>query len=331
MAAHTNQLHLPAAPALRLAPARRAGLTLAELSVSLAVIATLMVATGSIMVLTGRAVAITAAQASEARVDDVIATMASEQRMALAVTDRSSTSVTFTVADRDGDGVAETIHYQYDPIKKEMSKQINAGPLYVVLREVKTFGITYVTKTEAAAVAGPDVESTTDDVVYVHDSTSASNYGVSALNWAGESFVATLGRPDATSWRVTSVEVMGTRTGGSASWTVILCPVDSAGKPNTLAPIEKSVVSSSVLPTTLGWSQLIKFVNVDQKLNPTTRYCVVITQPLLGTSGSLSIDGASTDATGVALKSGTAGGIWTVPAGQDLRIRIKGRYKYPGS
>src|SRR6476620_10209149 len=97
------------------APKRRAGLTLAEQSVSLAIVATLMVATGSVMVLTGRAVAITAAQASDARIDDVVATMASEQRMALTVTEQSSTALAFTVADRDGDGVPETIRYSYSP------------------------------------------------------------------------------------------------------------------------------------------------------------------------------------------------------------------------
>src|SRR5678816_2381193 len=91
--------------------ARRAGLTLAELSVSLAIIATLMVAIGSVMALTGRAVGMTAAQASESRIDDLVATMASEQRMALSVNDLTPTSITFTVADRNGDGQPDKISY----------------------------------------------------------------------------------------------------------------------------------------------------------------------------------------------------------------------------
>ena len=115
--------------------ARRAGLTLAELSVSLAVIATLMVAIASIMVLTGRAVGMTAAQASESRVDDVVATMASEQRMALSVNELTPTSITFTVADRNRDGQPEKISYTLSANGKLLRTE-NGGTSEAVLANV---------------------------------------------------------------------------------------------------------------------------------------------------------------------------------------------------
>jgi len=307
-------------------------MTLAELSVSLAIVATLMVATGSVMVLTGRAVAITAAQASDARVDDVVATMASEQRMALTVTEHTATALTFTVADRDGDLVPETIRYSYSPDSHQVFKQVNGGAVVPVLSDVQQFRFTSVPHTEAAAAPAADVESTSDDLVYSHDGATGSNYGLSSLNWAAESFVGTLLPNNATSWRVTQVEIMGLRAvGASGSFSVSICPVDSKGWPNTLAAVEKVTVSASTLPTSLGWSGTIKFTNVDQKLNPKDRYCIVVTQSLLTATGSISIESSSTDANGVALKSSTGGGLWTIPSNQDLRIRVKGRYKYPGS
>ena len=116
----------------------------------------------------------------------------------------------------------------------------------------------------------------------------------------------------------------------SGSFTVSVCPVDSKGWPNTLAAVEKVTVSASTLPTSLGWSGTIKFTNVDQKLDPKTRYCIVLSQTLLAATGSVSIESASTDTNGAVLKSSTGGGLWTIPTNQDLRIHVKGRYKYPG-
>src|SRR3954469_13732311 len=183
MARFTQHLPRP------LARNRRAGMTLAELSVSLAVIATLMVATGSVMVLTGRAVAITAAQAAEYRVDDLVATMASEQRMSLSITDRTATSITFTVADRDGDGIPETIRYSYDPTSKELTRTVNSNAPVVVARDVTSFLMTPTLKTEVAAAPVPDVESTIDDMLYSHEGGTTATYATSAFNWCSESFV----------------------------------------------------------------------------------------------------------------------------------------------
>ena len=47
-------------------------------------------------------------------------------------------------------------------------------------------------------------------------------------------------------------------------------------------------------------------------------------------TGSVSIESSSTDTNGSLLKSSTGGGLWTFPTNQDLRIRVRGRYKYPG-
>src|SRR5437764_3386721 len=138
----------------------RRGLTLAELSVSLAVMATLMVAIGSIMVLTGRAVGMSTTQAAEARVDDLVATMASEQRMALTITERTPVSITFTVADRDHDGQPETIRYAWSGTAGDpLTRQYNAQAPVVIAKDVQKFNINYLTQTAAVATPPVDFES----------------------------------------------------------------------------------------------------------------------------------------------------------------------------
>src|SRR5687768_6121485 len=94
-------------------PARGAarGVTLAELVISLLIISILSFTMGSVMVLSSKAVGLSATHAGDVRFDDVVATIASEQRFALSVTERTPRSIAFTVADRDNDAVPESIRY----------------------------------------------------------------------------------------------------------------------------------------------------------------------------------------------------------------------------
>ena len=173
--------------------ARRAGLTLAELSVSLAIIATLMVAIGSIMALTGRAVGMTASQAGESRIDDLVATMASEQRMALSVNELTPTSVTFTVADRNHDGVPEKIAYFLSSDGKLM-RQMNDATAVAILTDVTKFSLGWIPKVAAAAGPVPQVESTTDELLFAHETGLTSGQSMSTTSWAAQSFKPTLVR-----------------------------------------------------------------------------------------------------------------------------------------
>jgi prepilin-type N-terminal cleavage/methylation domain-containing protein len=322
-------------PPRKAARGPRAGMTLAELSVSLAVVATLMVATGSIMMLTGRSVAITAAQAAEGRTDDVLTTFASEHRMALTVTERTPTAITFTVADRDGDGAPETIRYAWSGKSGDpLTRQVNGAAPVVIARDVRKFSLTTITRTEGAATPVSEVESTTDELVYSHEGGTSGSFALSTTNWCAQAFTAKFSRPDATSWRVTQVQVMGARSGtGSGTITVGIYPADASGNKPTFplaAAIEKKSIPATSLPSVAGWSTVVTFSDLEQKLLPNTRYCVVVSQSLLGTTGSVSLDTASADANGFLATTSTGGlTAWTTPAGRDMRVRVYGRYKYP--
>ena len=111
----------------------RPGFSLAELLVSLVIIAILMTAMGSVMVLTGHAVGLSAAHAGEARVDDVVATIAAEQRLASRILERTSRSITFLV-DRDHDGVSETVSYSWSGVPGDpLIRSSNGGPAVILI------------------------------------------------------------------------------------------------------------------------------------------------------------------------------------------------------
>ena len=310
----------------------RRGLTLAELSVSLAVIATLMVAIGSIMLLAGRAVGMTAAQASEALVDDLVVTMASEQRMALTVLERSNTSITFTVADRDNDGKPEKIQYSWSGVADApLMRRYNDQPEVAVVAKVKNFKLTAVTDTAADAADAPQDESTTDELLYAYESGSNSLHSMSSTYWPAQAVLAKLPRSDATSWRVTKLQFMANKasTANSTSkWTVSLCPSDALGKPNFLAPIEQQTLEMGKLTNSAAWSPLITFTGA-HNLEPTTQYWVVVSQTIIAPTGNVVYVSSSSVPAQPFATSTTAGGSWTVNTGRDMKIRVYGRYKYP--
>ena len=305
----------------------RAGMTLAELSISLGVIATIMVATGSVMVLTGRAVAVTSAHASEARVDDVVTTFMSDERLALTVTERTATSITFTVADRTGDGIPDQIRYAWSGVAGDpLTRQVNGATPVVVARNVTKFGLSYITKTSTAAAA--EVES---DLVDIYTQTGgAAAAAVSASAWQAQVFPLPA-QSGATSWRVTDVSLWATKSTVTAgTWDVYLCEVDALNKPPTamLTYKDKATVALSGMTTTPTLVP-IKFNNLTQDLKPNTQDGIVVR----ASAAAPSVVYNSTSAAGGQMHSAsvTLGvPVWgLVPvASRDLKVTVKGKYKY---
>jgi hypothetical protein len=308
------------------AACRRAGLTLAELSISLGVIATLMVATGSIMVLTGKAIAVTTHHAADARVDDIVTTMMSEQRLALTVTERTATSITFTVADRTGDGLADQVRYAWSGVSGDpLTRQVNDLMPVVVARDVKKFGLSYLTKTAVAAAPPAELESA-EEVIYNH-AAGSSVAAVSSSSWQGQCFKTTLSRPTATSWRITSVRLNASRpVGSTGSWTVGVYP-DAGNKPGALALFEQNFSLSGLTPAPKPYT--LTFTKIDQNLAPDGKYWIVLKPVLLTAAPLVAYDGASAPDNGQMLTTGNL--LWTEAANpsRDMNITVSGIHKYP--
>ena len=308
----------------------RAGLTLAELSVSLAIIATLMVAIGSVMVLTGRAVGMTATQAFEAKTDDLLTQIASELRMALTVPVRTETTITFTVADRDGDLKPEKIQYEWGGKGTSLTRRVNDGPAVTLAPNVEQFRVGYILKTQAAAAPVEQVESPTT-LLFAHTTGATSNHTMS-LNAAVAQSI-NLGKADATSWSIDEVQFMAMRVSGSTtgkSWQVSICN-DEGGKPAILSLLEPAqTIQMANVPSTAGWIS-VKFTNA-VNLDPAKQYWFVVRQTVLTSTGSVVYDPASsnggTDANGNLAQTALAS-IWTAQPARDMRIQVYGKYKHP--
>jgi hypothetical protein len=327
------------------ARARRAaarGLSLAELSVSLLIVSILAVALGSVMLLTSRAVALSATQAGEAKVDDAAAAIAAEQRFALGVTERTSKSITFTVADRDGDGAPEKIRYAWSGIAGDpLTRQLNGGTAVTLVPSVKWFNLSYLlASTPATPVSTVEVESAEVPLFSYETGTSAS--AVSTLSWVGEYF-----KPDwatiapgktVTGWCVTRVEFVAAKPVGAVGttpWKVRLYNPAGASdwRPATASMVDEQSLplSSMVTSSTPNWITSPVVFSVNSGLDPNRGLCLVIGPQAFSPNGTVGFNSSGAASGTAMLTSSNAGTTYNTPnTSRSLRVRVRGKYKYAG-
>jgi hypothetical protein len=143
------RLPISASPRLPLsASPGRAGYTLMELIVSALVSSILMAGLGSTIYIATRAGdpdvgSLRDCQESSAAAFDITA----ELQFAQSFTERTATSVKFTVADRNGDTNPETIRYAWSGTPGDpLTRQFNGGAVIDVVQNVYDFNLDYQTK-----------------------------------------------------------------------------------------------------------------------------------------------------------------------------------------
>ena len=125
------------------------GYTMIELVVSLSIMSVLLgsmvltiwVAAGSIDDVSSPVARITSA-------NDVLEEITSELRLALSFNERTPHSASFTVPDRDDDGLRETIRYAWSGVPGDpVSREYNGGRAVAIVEDVHHFDLTYLLKT----------------------------------------------------------------------------------------------------------------------------------------------------------------------------------------
>lgn len=182
--------------------------TLLEMVVSLTIVSILMLAMGSSILLVTRALPDGGAAADETtRRQAALDQLADELRYALHFTERTSTSIGFTVADRDGDGSPEHIRYAWAGAGSPLTRTYNHGSANPVIDAVAAFTLTYDTKATNETYAGPLVEKDSDDLIQYIDPPlpSLSNEHVSNSRSVGQWIQPVFADPNVELYRVTSV------------------------------------------------------------------------------------------------------------------------------
>ncbi len=236
---HCNDLRRPARA--------RAGFTLIELVVASAIISILMAAVGSAVVIAAKATpAATSAERLTATANQVVQEIARELSQATTITTAAAQSVSFTVPDRTGDAAAETIIYRLNG--RALERVTNGGTAVILSDNVKAFNLGYTTgsrtsTTTTAAVEGPE------QVLFGCYDTSGVDMDMDTSTLVNQAIRPIL-PPEATSWRVTKVNLYCKRSGTAAgNLRVQVYKSDASNQPTGSA-----LGSVSVLETLMGSS-----------------------------------------------------------------------------
>jgi len=187
---------------------RRPAFTLMELVLSMAVMTILMGGVSAAMLLASKAVpdrktALSAVNESY----HAIARVQSELANAKRIKNPSAIQISFTVADRNNDGVDETIMYIWSGVAgTPLKRKYNAEALTDVVEDVREFQLTYDKKlVPQKTTPGPN-ESNESLLLSYDPAGTPTNLSITSNDWIGQYFKPTL-PVDATAWKIARVEL----------------------------------------------------------------------------------------------------------------------------
>ncbi|MEN6333539.1 MAG: prepilin-type N-terminal cleavage/methylation domain-containing protein [Phycisphaerales bacterium] len=314
--------------AVRLA---RRGFTLLELIVSTAVMSVLMVALGSVMLIAGRAVpqaqSVTGTMSAAAAAAEQ---MASELRYAAAVNQQSSTMIEFTVADRNSDGLPETIRYEWAGTSgASLTRQYNAGTAVAVLPDVREFALTYDTEVLSKEIPQGNESAETRLLLYT-SSWDYGDYPIRDTERYAEYFFPPL-PADAVSWKVTRVKFLARGSGVLESGTVdVQLQLPTAGNMPSGVVVDQSILYEPILPLTYVLCEM-PFTKATN-LSPSQGLCLVFNW--LSGYTACELQGRTEDvtATNIALvRTVDRGASWYTLTRQSLLFSVYGKVTTAGT
>jgi type II secretory pathway pseudopilin PulG len=136
----------------RTAARARSGYTLIELLMAMGSATVLVGGLASSVLISSRAFSPDASAGADANRSAVaLAQLSADLRLALRFTERTATAATFTVPDRTGDQLPETIRYSWSGTSGQpLMYQYNGETALALVNDVKQFNLTAVTRTIAA-------------------------------------------------------------------------------------------------------------------------------------------------------------------------------------
>ena len=310
----------------------RPGLTLIEMTVSVAVVSILMVSMSSAILLAGKALP----DASSSSLTAVAATgiadnIATELLTAVSVTQNSPTMIEFTV---DRSGASHTIRYEWSGTPGDpLTRRYDSAPAVNILEDVQGFTLTYQTKDGTSTSTG---EVTSDEIILASfngwpgTTAQEQNSGLDSAGWAGQFFSADM--PDgARKLQVTRVLLkmrQGAR-GAGVTFTVGIHGATGGGNPEPQAAPIGTVVTKpgSYLPASYEWREFL-FSDVTIN-NPNKEYVIVVKGSSVGNPPFT--DGDVLRLYAAQAPENGSQAVWTLDAGGswEPRTNFQHRYDHP--
>lgn len=308
-------------------PAR--GFTLVELVVSMAIMSILMIGLASAVVIVGKAMpertSLGLRLATAAQIADQIA---QELRTALWIREHASTSVEFSVPDRDGDGLPERIRYAWSGVAgTPLTRQYNGGNAVNVASDVYYFNLDYFTTSRSETIPGAPVESAEMVLQSSTNRLFATYFTIKEKAWFGQNISPSL-PADAIAWKISRVQFRARYRGATKGVVAVqIRPVADGGNTPESTVLEEAALLESSLGASFGWQE-IGYAGLSG-LVPGKKYCLLLAcQTNDADLGDVEYDYWS----GFwSLSTTNAGGSWTYSSNSGMYHYIYGTYTTPGA
>lgn len=262
----------------------RPGFSLIEMVVSLAVMSILMVAMGSVIMLATNAgpKSASAYSATISQVHDVDRLL-DELAYADSFSILGLNEISFTVPDRDGNLIPETIRYRWSGVVgSPLYRFENGGGAQVVFDAVKMFDLEYIYD-KVTEVGVPVETESAEQLLTSYSAGGAFETGVTSADWIGMSILPSL-PVGADSWAVTRAFValrpVGNFTGELRAQLQL---TTSTGTPSGII-IDEQPLFESTMVDAYTWHEF-KFTQA-RGLSPTERLCLVLQRVSGGTAAA---------------------------------------------
>lgn len=305
---------------------QRRGFTLVEMVLSMAVMTVLLGGIASAMILASRAMPDRDTPFSNT-MDGYYAAdrLAGELYAARSFSVMSPTQVTFTVADRNNDGVPETISYTWSGTAgASLMRQYNTDPVVALADSVNEFALTYDRRTVCNTIpSGVNESAETLLVSYDSSTGSQSDFAITNNAWVGQFFKPTL-PADATSWKITRVKIQAQVHGANKGTTrVQLRPSEVSNFPSTTV-LDEVQMLENVLSPTYTWREFS--FSKASGISPTQGICLVLQWVSDAHACDVAYQAAMSSPssnTNLVMTNNT-GSSWTSPANQSLLFYLYG-------
>jgi hypothetical protein len=305
----------------------RRGHTLMEMVVAMVCSGVLLAGLASVMFISQQVAYAPSAAVHRTKAAEVVHQISEELRCATLIIQQTPQILEFVVADRNGDGTAEKIRYEWSGTPgAPLNKKVNAASSVPVLGAVEAFGLslqqtsntttlkTRVDSAEAMLISNPNSPGGSDRTV------TSTRYMAQQINPAA--FTSPV-PANALYWNATKVQFFGDKDGNDGD--ILVLQLRSTGEPGD-APSSDAIGEKVIAESTLnsGWNTIV-FTSPVQNLAFQRRYAIAWSA--VGSAARLKYD--DNFASGV-LESTDAGATWQFMTTRQLFYRLYGTYTTPG-
>jgi hypothetical protein len=245
---------------------------------SIAVTSILLVAMGGALLLTVSAAdAGNDSNAAGSQASEALSRMNAELSVAASISSFSPNSIAFTVPDRDGDGLPESIAYSWSGVAgAPLKRAYNTGTPATLVAGVQSCRVAFADRPVAQLITSPE------QVLQSCDSpagASTLSFNTDTNNWATQ-YVRPPLPANAVSWSLTKIRlVLGQSGSATGSFYIGIRTADASLRP-TSTVLGFQTISESWLPISPGWYEVA--IGPITGLAPTQGICINVR----GTSSS---------------------------------------------